>query len=161
MLWRIEQQGTLDNRMQPEPNFSVLVVDDEPPICDLLARIAQKQFPEATFINTRSAKETVDYLEQAGERVPNLILLDIDLKQAQGGLDLLPALRSRFEGRVPVIMLSVVDEVATIQQAYESGAVAYTHKPQDVQGWQQYVELLKSYWHKVVRLPTLDPPPEE
>ncbi|UFH57750.1 response regulator [Spirosoma sp. KNUC1025] len=90
--------------------FTILVVDEEPPICDILTRIAQKAFPQAQFVNTRSVAETYHYLDQQVTELPQLILLDIDLKEAKNGLDMLPELNHRLQGRVPIIMLSVQTE---------------------------------------------------
>ncbi len=145
---------------QPDPSFDILVVDDEPPISDILTRIGKKVFPEANFIGTRSTQETITYLDTHTSRPPQLILLDIDLNQAKNGLDLLPDLWERFQGSVPIIMLSMLTEQSKVTQAYEKGAVAYTQKPEDMPGWQNYIIALRDYWHRSARLPTIDPPLE-
>lgn len=143
---------------QPILCFEILVVDDEPPVSDLLTRIAQKEFPEARFMATQSVQQTLDYLQTSPTRAPQLILLDIDLRQDKDGLSLLPQLRAYFKGAVPIIMLSVVSDKAKIEQAYDQGAVAYTQKPEDLQGWHTYVQMLRRYWHQSVSLPTIHPP---
>ncbi|UFH57625.1 response regulator [Spirosoma sp. KNUC1025] len=143
---------------QATPTFDILVVDDEPPVSDLLKRIAQKEFPEANFISMQSAQQTLDYLQTRPDRPPQLILLDIDLHQAKDGLSFLPELRAHLKGAVPIIMLSVVDNKAKIEQAYDQGAVAYTQKPEDLLGWHTYVGMLRRYWHQLVDLPTREHP---
>ncbi|GAB3957437.1 hypothetical protein GCM10028805_50130 [Spirosoma harenae] len=146
--------------MLSEPSiqiFSILVVDDEPPIHDLMVRVAEKVFPQARFTNTRSVQETLAYLDAQADQPPQLILLDIDLRESANGLSLLPELRSRFKGRVPIIILSYLDENDKIEQAYEQGAVAYTQKPDDLESWHEYVLMLRRYWHDSARLPTVPP----
>ncbi|GAB4038206.1 hypothetical protein GCM10028809_55650 [Spirosoma gilvum] len=55
-------------------------------------------------------------------------------------------------------MLSVSGEETKIKQAYDQGAVAYTRKPEDLQGWHTYVTMLRQYWYQSVSLPTMDHP---
>ncbi|GAB4038208.1 response regulator [Spirosoma gilvum] len=71
-------------------SFDILVVDDEPPISELLTRIAQHEFPQAKIIPTHSIQQTLEYLQTRLDHPPQLILLDIDLRYAQDGLSLLP-----------------------------------------------------------------------
>ncbi|GAB3050139.1 response regulator [Spirosoma pulveris] len=138
-----------------DPSFTILVVDDEPPICEVLVRLAKKEFPEADFINTRSVQETLAYFDQQPLRLPQLILLDIDLRQVKSGLDLLPELRQRFQGRIPIVVFSASAAEPVIEQAYAQGAVAYTQKPEEASEWREYVRLLRTYWYEVARLPPI------
>ncbi|GAB4020205.1 response regulator [Spirosoma migulaei] len=138
--------------------FTILVVDDEPPICELLARLANQLFPEASFVNARSAQETLSYLDKHYEEPPQLILLDIDLGHSINGLDLIPQLNDHLKGRVPIVMLTSTLEPPVVKQAYEKGAVAYTHKPDQLQQWKNYVSSLRSYWHDTTLLPTTAQP---
>lgn len=136
--------------------FEILVVDDEPPIFDLLVRVSKTLFPEATFTNTRSAQETLDYLQRASGQLPQLVLLDIDLKQDVDGLGLLPDLQARLKGQIPIIMLSIQGDEQMVQAAYDRGAVAYTRKPEELDGWKNYVSVMRSYWYQAIRLPPRD-----
>ncbi|GAB3052327.1 response regulator [Spirosoma pulveris] len=144
--------------MQDVKPFTILVVDDEPPICELLERIADPIFPEACFVNTRSAQETLDYLDKLPATAPQLILLDIDLGSSVDGLALIPELQNRLKGRAPIIMFSSSSEPPAVKQAYEKGAVAYTQKPDNLAGWKSYVASLRSYWHDTTILPTTAQP---
>ncbi|GAB3050604.1 hypothetical protein GCM10027185_62330 [Spirosoma pulveris] len=128
-------------------------MDDEPSIGELLKRLAQQEFPQASWVSTRSAQETWQYLEQTSLKLPQLILLDLDLRAATNGLALLAELRQHFQGRVPIIVLSATAEVADVEQAYSQGAVAYTQKPEDLSAWRAYVRLLRAYWYQASRLP--------
>ncbi|GAB3747092.1 response regulator [Spirosoma pomorum] len=144
--------------MEAQKPFQILVVDDEPPICELLTRVAKDIFPEASFVNTRSPQETLDNIDARLYAPPQLILLDIDLGSSISGLDLIPELISRLQGQTPIIILSNLSEDSKIHKAYERGAVAYTEKPYDLQGWQAYVTRLRSYWHGTSLLPTTAKP---
>lgn len=138
-----------------EQGFSILilVVDDEPPVIDILRRLGQDIFPQARFISTDSPQQTLDYLDDTDEQQPQLILLDIDFHQSLNGIDLLPQIRSRLRQQAPVIMFTMSDAQPDIEQAYAAGAVAYTKKPDDLEGWKHYISVLKAYWYTTSRLP--------
>ena len=138
--------------------FEILVVDDEPPICELLEQVARRLFPEASFSNARSAQETLDYLATRAATPPQLILLDIDLGASTNGVELIPHLKDHLQGRAPIVMLTSSAEQPLVKQAYEQGAVAYTQKPDDLAGWRTYVAMLRSYWHDTTILPTTAEP---
>lgn len=102
-------------------SFEILVVDDEPPICELLVRVASQLFPEATFINARSAQETLAHLGKQPNTPLQLILLDIDLGPSMNGLDLIPQLQTHLKDRVPIIMFTSSSAPPSVKQAYEQG----------------------------------------
>lgn len=140
--------------MHPDRPFEILVVDDEPPIYEMLTLIARKVFPEATFSSASSAQETLLKIDESMARLPQLVLLDIDLRQSVSGLDLLPELKNKLRGQVPIIIFSASGDPSTVQQSYTQGAVAYTKKPDDLQGWRDYLTSLRGYWYDTTRLPT-------
>ncbi|MBD2703314.1 response regulator [Spirosoma sp. BT702] len=139
--------------MPTETPLTILVIDDEPPILEMLQRIGQQAFPEASFVGVASPQQAFAYLNDELAQQPKLILLDIDFQQSVNGLDVLPQLRARLQGKAPIIMFSGHSTDTNIIQTYEKGAVAYTQKPQDLAGWRAYVERLKTYWHQTVVLP--------
>ena len=75
-----------------------------------------------------SAEEAERWLA-SGAR-PDLAILDVRM-QGQGGLAL--AARLSQLDHIPFIMLSAYGEAAMVEQASQSGALAYLVKPQDIQ----------------------------
>ncbi len=132
----------------------VLIVDDEPPVVDILRHVGKKHFPEATFISANSPLETLLYLDDASKPQPNLILLDIDLHSVINGIELLPQIRALTRKLIPIIMFSTSDAQPTITDAYTRGAAVYTRKPYDLDGWVDYVTILRDYWYRVSLLPS-------
>jgi len=135
--------------------FTILVVDDETPIYELLVHVAEKQFPEAQFVNAHSIEEASEYLNNHLNKWPNLVLLDIDLRQTLTGLDFLPQLRHILDKKVPIVILAALAEEPNVKRAYENGAAAYTRKPDDLQGWHDYIARLKAYWYHTNSTPLL------
>lgn len=138
--------------MDDQP-FEILVVDDDPAVIDLFKRLSKHTFSEATFTWTKSHQETISYLSRPASTLPRLVLLDIDFQIGTDGLSTLPELISRFSGQLPVIMLTNSSEPDKIQRAYTHGAVAYTHKPQALQEWKDYIRILRRHWYETAVLP--------
>jgi DNA-binding response OmpR family regulator len=100
---------------------SVLVVDDEPKITDLVRDyLVRSGYTVWTAGDGRSALET------ARSRKPDLILIDLGLPDMDG-LDVTRALRK--ESAVPVIVLTARDEETDKILGLELGADDYITKP--------------------------------
>jgi putative two-component system response regulator len=103
----------------------VLVVDDEPYICELIARyLEQEGYP---CQKAASAEEALALL--ASEPFA-LMVSDISMP-GTSGMDLLAATRSGYPD-VAVIMVTAVDDRATAIQALTLGAFGYIIKPFDL-----------------------------
>ncbi|WP_080056322.1 response regulator [Spirosoma aerolatum] len=140
--------------MLTQQSFDVLVVEDDQLTFELLKRLAERHFPEATFICTASPSSTFDYLNTNPGKRPRLILLDIALSSDADGFTILPELRTRFDGQVPIIMLTNSENQQHVWQSYADGATAFTTKPSNLDDWKTYIDMLKSYWYEVNTLPT-------
>ena len=144
--------------------FSILVIDDDPNIADILNQAAKSTFIEARFIAVHSFVDAASYLEGLRGRGPNLILLDLDLQSELNGLDFLTLLRGHPQGRfVPVVMLSANQKPTMTGEAYVRGANAFTLKPFRYEDWKAYVGQLRTYWFATVTTPKMwfDNEPEE
>ncbi|WP_338868574.1 response regulator [Spirosoma sp. SC4-14] len=139
--------------MSQDQSFEILLVDDDPAVADLLTRIGQQHFAEATFSWVTSPQESIDFLNQRSTKLPRLILLDIDFHLEVDGLNFLPDLSNRIKGLIPIIMLTVSNTEDNVQKAYAAGAAAFTLKPDGLQGWKDYLKALKAYWYELITLP--------
>lgn len=139
--------------------IKILLVDDEPPIIDMIQRIGHQHFSEAKFISAKSPEETLRYLDDSSLPRPQLILLDIDLHAPTNGFDLLAQIQQhRYAVGIPVIMFTVSASEPDITRAYENGAVAYTRKPDSLADWVHYVQMLRDYWFRTAILPRTSQP---
>jgi len=132
----------------------ILLVDDEPPVIDMLQRVGRQHFSQATFASCNSPQETLDYVDDAAKARPQLVLLDIDLHAPTNGLDLLAQIRQHPQAKgIPVVIFTGSAAEPDISRAYEVGAVAYIQKPDSLTGWVNYVQLLRDYWFSMATLP--------
>jgi two-component system response regulator ResD len=106
---------------------SLLVVDDEPTITDVLSR-----YLERAGYETRVAADGFEALALAGARRPDLVVLDLMLPGIDG-LEVMRRLRSMDEGsmrgRVPVILLTARGEESDRVTGLRLGADDYVVKP--------------------------------
>lgn len=105
-----------------DPNKkTILVVDDEKPIIDILVYNLQKE-----GYNTLEATDGEMGLNMALEKKPNLILLDVMLPKMDG---LTVCKRVKQSSNIPVLMLSAKDEEIDKIIGLELGADDYITKP--------------------------------
>ncbi len=104
----------------------ILVIDDNPTNCDLLARQLQRQaYTVTTATNAQQALRLLKAIPY------DLILLDV-IMPGMDGLELLQQLKSHDSWRhIPVIMISAVDEIDGAVKCIELGAEDYVQKPFD------------------------------
>ena len=109
------------------PRGSVLVVDDEPTITEVLSR-----YLERAGYETRVAADGPQALELAGDRRPDLVILDLMLPGLDG-LEVMRRLRALDEGtvraRVPIILLTARGEESDRVVGLRLGADDYVVKP--------------------------------
>ena len=100
---------------------TVLVVDDEKPIVDILVYNLKKE-----GYNTLEAKDGEEAVRLVIEKKPDLVLLDIMLPKMDG---LTVCKRIRHNYNIPIIMLSAKDEEIDKILGLELGADDYITKP--------------------------------
>jgi DNA-binding response OmpR family regulator len=107
---------------EPAPRRTVLVVDDEPTIAEVVAR-----YLERAGYGAATAADGIEAMRVAAEREPDLIVLDLMLP----GLDGLEVLRRlHAEGqRTPVIILTSKGEQDDKLTGLRRGADDYIVKP--------------------------------
>jgi two-component system, OmpR family, response regulator RegX3 len=100
---------------------TILMVDDESSITEPLAEALDRE-----GFDTRVAGTVADALEQAGDQMPDLVLLDVMLPDGSG-YDVARTLRER--SKVPIIMLTARGEETDRIVGLELGADDYIVKP--------------------------------
>jgi signal transduction histidine kinase/DNA-binding response OmpR family regulator len=102
---------------------TVLVIDDDPVIQDLLSAFLGKE-----GYQVKIAKNGADGLDRAKEIRPDVITLDVDMPEMDGW-SVLSMLKADHElAHIPVIMLTMIDDRS---KGYALGAAEYIMKPVD------------------------------
>jgi DNA-binding response OmpR family regulator len=106
-----------------EASLSILVVDDEADLRDMLTRSFSREGHLVTAVpDGRSA------IDRATSENYDIVLLDIALGNGPDGYEVCRTLRSR-RNMVPIIMLTALDSEADAVQGLEAGGDDYVTKP--------------------------------
>ena len=103
--------------------MDVLIVDDHPMMLEYLSSAVARAFEGAAI---RTASDLESALDEARGKLPQLVLLDLGLPGC-GGIESLLRFRSQFPG-VRVVVVSAVDDHASIRGALAAGAAGYIPK---------------------------------
>ena len=114
----IEENST---RQTEENKKTILIVDDEKPIVDILVYNLEKE-----GYNTLEAYDGETAIEIALDKKPDLILLDVMLPKVDG---LTVCRKLRHTLKVPILMISAKDEEIDKILGLELGADDYITKP--------------------------------
>jgi two-component system, OmpR family, response regulator ResD len=102
---------------------TVLVVDDEPTITEVVARYLQR-----AGYRTALAADGAEALAAASEQRPDLVVLDLMLPK-MGGLEVMRRLREHDQPRLPIILLTAKGEETDRITGLQLGADDYVVKP--------------------------------
>ena len=106
-------------------NNSILIVDDEVSYLDLMRGLLEQEGFQ-NVITEENPLKVISILEQ---KDIELILLDVYMPQ-KSGLDLLEEIYAQFP-KIPVIIITAVDEVEVALKAIKLGAYEFITKPPD------------------------------
>jgi DNA-binding response OmpR family regulator len=109
--------------MDGHPRGSVLVVDDEPTIAEVVAR-----YLERAGYETRVAADGVQAIQSAACERPDLVVLDLMLPGIDG-LEVMRRLREQDRERIAVILLTAKGEESDRVIGLRLGADDYVVKP--------------------------------
>jgi two-component system, response regulator RegA len=109
---------------QPESERTLLIVDDDEPLCQRLARAMERR----GFV-VQTADSVAGGTRLAGERPPAFAVVDLRLGDGSG-LEIVKVIRhTRPAARI--VMLTGYGNIATAVAAVKAGAVDYLPKPVD------------------------------
>ncbi len=140
--------------------YHVLLIEDNPG--DI--RLTQEAFAEARVPARLSVvmdgEEALLFLERdgrfAGETLPDLILLDINLPRWDGK-ELLRKIKSHPEFKmIPVLILTTSHAEQDIIDSYQFHANSYLVKPLDFDKYLELIEKISDFWFHATALPTLE-----
>ncbi|MEV1174616.1 response regulator transcription factor [Nonomuraea sp. NPDC049784] len=103
-------------------SINILVVDDEPPLTELLSMVMRQE-----SWDVRSAHNDSEAIRAARGFRPDAIVLDVMLPDMDG-IELLPRLRAVLPG-VPILFLTALDSLQDRLVGLRAGADDYVTKP--------------------------------
>lgn len=126
----------------------ILLVEDNPMDLDLTLRAFSKKKFSNTVQIARDGEEALAFVPrwEAGEPVPAVILLDINMPKING-LEVLKHLKAHpVYRRIPVVMLTSSREDRDLKAAYDLGVNSYIEKPVSFTKFIEVAEHIELYW---------------
>ena len=111
---------------------TVLIVDDEPKICNILS-----QFFAARGFQPVTATSGVEALDRLGGIRPDFLMVDVRMPD-MSGLDVLKLAKERIPG-LKVVVITGMPDIETAQEAFRLGAFDVIAKPMkmDDRDWER------------------------
>lgn len=100
----------------------ILIVDDEPPVREILARLMR-----ASGHATKEAGNTQEALDSMSDSIAGVVLCDIQMPGEHDGIWLANELRRRYQATA-VVLITAVNDVPPAT-SLRAGVVAYIMKP--------------------------------
>jgi CheY-like chemotaxis protein len=145
---------------------AILLVEDNPADIQITRRALRESGAPVELIVVRDGQEAVDYLCRHGAhaadaswRVPDLILLDLNLPRLTGQEVLRHIRGEEALQSVPVVVLTTSTRPEDIRDVYAAGANTYIEKPQDFARFVETLRTIQRYWLDTALLPPSPGPP--
>jgi DNA-binding LytR/AlgR family response regulator len=104
-------------------NLKILVVEDEL----IVAKDIQHNLERLGYDVIGIASDMEESLQLVVEKEPDVVLMDIMLRNGESGIDIADAIRKDY--KIPVIFLTAYADVATIEKAKKAESYGYILKP--------------------------------
>lgn len=143
-----------DRYQQP---FQILIADDDEDDRFLTQEALKLCGGRLEMVTVSDGEELMQLLNHdppyQNARVPDLILLDLNMP-GMNGRECLMAIKGQPSlRRIPVVVLSTSREHEDVDFAYEQGVNAFISKPMSFKKLIDKMCLLKQYWFETVELP--------
>lgn len=136
-------------------DLPILLIEDNPLDVDLTLRAFQRCDLANPIVVARDGEEALAWIPrwEAGETLPVLILLDLNMPRIDG-LTVLRTLKEHAVLRcIPIVVLTTSQEERDIRSAYESGANSYIAKPVVFDRFVNVARHIELYWCVINKLP--------
>lgn len=104
-------------------NLSILIVEDE----SIVARDVQTMLYRLGYNAFSIASSGMDAIEKVVENQPDVILMDIRLKEDMDGIEAAERIRERFS--IPVIYMSALSDEESLRRAKKTELYFFISKP--------------------------------
>jgi two-component system, chemotaxis family, response regulator Rcp1 len=137
--------------------IEVLLVEDSPDDACLTIEALKDGKVRNHVSHVEDGEEAMAFLRQKGCHEaaprPDLIFLDLNLPK-KSGREVLEEIKQDPElRRIPVIIMTTVDDRDEIREAYNRHANCYVNKPVDLDEFIGVVRSIENFWLTIVKLP--------
>ena len=142
-----------------DEQIDILLVEDNPGDVRLTQEAFKQLSTQTTIHVATDGDEAIEFLtercDDGSPRLPDLVLLDLNLPR-MGGLEFLEAIQDdRKLARIPVLVLTSSEAIEDVHESYELAANAYLTKPTDPVEYTEMVEAVADFWFQRAALPPM------
>ena len=138
--------------------ISIMLIEDSPGDAELVIDLLEHCKVKNTVKWVQDGEAAMAYLhregDHAGEPMPDLILLDLNLPRKDGREVLSEIKGDPKLKHIPVVILTSSKSEEDIVRCYQLQANCYITKPVDIEQFMNVVRAIDDLWLTVVRLPT-------
>lgn len=116
----------------------ICLAEDDPDDYFFFSEILREMNKDVQLTWFQTCEGLLAYL-RSGNNLPSLIVLDMNMPKMDGQTCLLSIKKKIALHHVPVIILSTAGHPATIQTAYQAGALKYFHKPGSINEFRKII----------------------
>lgn len=137
----------------------ILLVEDSPSDAMMTIEALRTGRISNDVSHVTDGEAALRFLRGEGEytdaRVPDLIILDLNLPRLNGRAVLTQVKEDPVLRLIPVVVLTTSSSGADVVRSYELRANAYVTKPVGLDAFLEAVRGIEGFWLSLVRLPTL------
>ena len=141
--------------MKNEPK--ILIVEDNEGDAELIIEALQINSIKSEVKVINNGEEALHFLKHEGEyldeRLPDLILLDVNLPKVDGKEVLLFVKNDSELKRIPVVMLTTSSLQKDIAYSYDNHANCYIVKPGNLKEFIAAINSIEKFWTQCVTYP--------
>ncbi len=137
----------------------LLIVEDNETDVLCMKKAFEKNGIGKTIITASNGEEALAFLKgecpEKGTRIPNLILLDLNMP-IMNGFEFLAAIKSDDQLKtIPVVILTSSTSAMDMNDSYRNSVAGYIEKPMDPDDYLDIARVLDQYW-SLSYLPTIN-----
>jgi chemotaxis family two-component system response regulator Rcp1 len=145
------------DRMDNPPERTILLVEDNPADVRLASEVLEEAGLAGCLMVARDGDQALRMVRREGEyangRLPDLILLDLNLPRMSGREVLTQIKQTPGLRRIPILVLSTSRAESDIAACYDAHANAFLTKPVDLDEFARLATQIRDFWFGTVQLP--------
>jgi CheY-like chemotaxis protein len=133
--------------------FCIYAVDDDEDDRYLVQEVLKSYSDCSVTFFDDGESLLADLLDSPEEKLPALILLDLDMPRVDG-YEVLRTLQTNPNlNFIPILVLTATRNEKTVRKAYQLGANTFMSKPSSFKEMTQLLQSMHTYWLKTVHIP--------
>lgn len=125
--------------------MNILLIEDDQIEVMKLQRTVSKLGLKHTIVEAKNGEYALDIL-QSGQKLPDVILLDLNMPR-MNGLEFLAILKNDVKLKyLPTIILTTSENRADLLKCYEAGIAGYVTKPLKYEDYESKMKKVMDYW---------------